>query len=111
MSTETLDCRTCPDSANIALSIPDLPDEVQKSADAILSHLAGNGLRPHIQCDGHPIAIAVRLAKEFNTFTPEGLKPQGNQILDFLVQSVAQYAEETHAATLSFEFKFDRGVA
>lgn len=111
MSVETLDCKTCPDSADIALSIPDLPHHVQKSADAILAHLAGNGLSPHIQCDGHPITIAVQLAKEFNAFTPEPLKNQGLALLGFLVQSVTQYAEETHAATLSFEFRFDRGVA
>lgn len=111
MSIEALDCQTCPDQAKLSLSIPDLPDDVQSGADAIFAHLAGNGLVPHIQCDGHPISIAVRLAKEFQNFTPENLKDKSNILLNFLVETIAQYAEETHAATLSFEFQFQRGMA
>lgn len=94
----------------LSLSIPDLPDEVQSSADVILGHLAGQGLMPHLEMQGHPISIAVRLAKEFQAFTPQHLTQQSQTLLGFLTETLTQYAEETHAATLSFDFSFVRGV-
>lgn len=112
MSTETIDKPFCDhqDKDKLSLSIPDLPDEVQRHADTMLGHLAGQGLTPKIEMQGHPITIAVKLAKEFQAFTPQHLTEASQSLLGFLVDTLTQYAEDTHAATLSFDFNFIRGA-
>jgi hypothetical protein len=98
-----------PKAESLPIWDQDIEPHVQKSIDRVLDYMIAHGLSPFMEISGDILETALIIAKEFPASLPEHLQEDGKNIVTYLLQWLADYADETNASHMNLTLKLTKG--